>query len=324
MRVLYLVLLITLLHFIHTQSVGEELKRSYDEIVVCGRLFHIGVPVVTWMDEGGYDSYRVECRFSKFNESDYANCAKGKSQASPNRYGIRPVKDEETREKIRGGGWTLDILRQYVNKFVIHFDAGGYSKNCFKWIHDNVFLSVHFMLDVDGTIYQALDVKEMAWTQGSVANPVSIGIEIANIGAYPVTQRFNFSKWYTKDEKGMRLVLPPNNWVRTPNFVGRPIRNELIRGEIHNTLYEQMDFTREQYKALIHLTAAIHKIFPNIPLDYPRDSNGQLLRRELTRQEFDNFRGVLGHFHITKSKNDPGPAFQWDLVINEARKLVQK
>jgi N-acetylmuramoyl-L-alanine amidase len=163
----------------------------------------------------------------------------------------------------------------------------------------------------------------MAWTQGT-ANPVSIGIEIANIGAYPITQRFNFSRWYAKDEKGMKLVLPPNNWVRTPNFVGRPIRNELIRGEIHNTMYEQMDYTKEQYKALIHLTAAIHKIFPNIPLDYPRDSNGQLLRRELTKQEFDNFSGFLGHYHIIKSKNDPGPAFQWDLIMNEAKKLIQK
>ena len=33
----------------------KELTRSGDEIVVCGRFFHIGTPVVLWMDPGGYD-----------------------------------------------------------------------------------------------------------------------------------------------------------------------------------------------------------------------------------------------------------------------------
>ena len=40
------------------------------------------------------------------------------------------------------------------------------------------------MLDLDGTIYQTLDLKEGAW-HATVANGRSIGIEIANIGAYP-------------------------------------------------------------------------------------------------------------------------------------------
>ena len=51
-------------------------------------------------------------------------------------------------------------------------------------LHDLRGLSVHFMLDLDGTIYQTLDLKEGAW-HATVANGRSIGIEIANIGAYP-------------------------------------------------------------------------------------------------------------------------------------------
>src|SRR6185295_15526965 len=37
---------------------GAELKRTGDEIVVCGRYFHTGTPVVLWTDPGGYDAYR--------------------------------------------------------------------------------------------------------------------------------------------------------------------------------------------------------------------------------------------------------------------------
>ena len=32
-----------------------ELARSGDEIITCGRLFHTGAPVRTWLDADGYD-----------------------------------------------------------------------------------------------------------------------------------------------------------------------------------------------------------------------------------------------------------------------------
>ncbi len=40
---------------------------------------------------------------------------------------------------------------------------------------------------------QTLDLKERAW-HASTANTRSIGIEIANIGAYPKTEPFK--RWY--------------------------------------------------------------------------------------------------------------------------------
>ena len=30
----------------------------------------------------------------------------------------------------------------------------------------------------------------------------------------------------------------------------------------------------------------------------------------------------MGHYHVQENKQDPGPAFQWDKVINGARKLM--
>ena len=88
-------------------------------------------------------------------------------------------------EKVRGGGWDLPTLQRVVDQFVIHFDAAGTSKRCFQILQDRRGLSVHFMLDLDGTIYQTLDAKESAW-HATIANGRSIGIEVANIGAYAV------------------------------------------------------------------------------------------------------------------------------------------
>src|SRR4051812_11779530 len=47
----------------HPARSGSELVRSGDEIMVCGKLFHTGAPVVLWVDPGGYDAYRTEKRF---------------------------------------------------------------------------------------------------------------------------------------------------------------------------------------------------------------------------------------------------------------------
>ena len=103
--------------------------------------------------------------------------------------------------KVRGGGWDLPLLQQVVDQFVIHFDVCGTSRRCFEVLQDKRGLSVHFMLDIDGTIYQTLDVKEAAW-HATIANGRSIGIEIANIGAYPVNAPNPLGEWYQPDSEG--------------------------------------------------------------------------------------------------------------------------
>ena len=40
---------------------------------------------------------------------------------------------------------------------------------------------------------------------------------------------------------------------------------------------------------------------------------------KLSDEALAGFQGVLGHFHIQSNKVDPGPAFQWEKVINGAR-----
>ena len=44
----------------------------------------------------------------------------------------------------------------------------------------------------------------------------------------------------------------------------------------------------------------------------------------LPDERWTGYTGVLGHFHVQRNKQDPGPAFQWDRVIGGARKLMSK
>ncbi len=311
-----------------TPQPGALLKRQGDEIIVAGQLFHTGTRVVTWLDPHGYDAYRTERRFAPFDQSSWetSNVAVA-ALKSPNRYGLRKDGLTEAQvERVRGGGWDLPLLREKVDQFVLHFDATGTSRQCFKVLHDHRCLSVHFMLDLDGTIYQTLDLKERAW-HATTSNTRSIGIEITNIGAFAPGQQKMFEEWYQRDDTGWpRVVVPARlgeSGILTPNFVARPARKELVIGPVQGRPLQQYDFTPEQYAALTKLTATLCKVFPNLRCDYPKDASGQLIPRKLPDEDLSKFQGILGHYHIQSNKVDPGPAFQWERVIGDAKKLLR-
>ncbi len=307
-------------------KVGERLPRTGDEIVVCGQLFHTTTRVVLWTDPGGYDAYRVEPRFAPMDRAKAAG--KAAEEVSGPRYNLRRagILTPEQFERVRGGGWDLPLLQRVVDQFVIHFDVCGTSRRCFEVLQDRRGLSVHFLLDIDGTIYQTLDLKERAW-HATVANTRSIGIEIANMGAYPVKAPHPLSQWYRADAEGrVRLAIPGGPKPGEPDTstrVLRPIRDEKIVGTIQGQELVQYDFTPEQYEALAKLTATLCTIFPRIRCDYPRDEKGSLITHKLPDERLARYEGVLGHYHVQTNKVDPGPAFQWDRVIEDARRLMR-
>ncbi len=306
---------------------GTIAPRRGDEMVVAGQLVHTGTRVILWMDPGGYDAYRVERRFSPLDKSDWdSSQAEVRELTSPNRYGLR--KDglsAQELERVRGGGWDLPTLQRVVDQFVIHFDACGTSRQCFKVLQDRRDLSVHFMLDLDGTIYQTLDLKERAWHATS-SNTRGVGIEIANIGAYGVAEKNPLAEWYQSAPDGQTRITIPRQFgdggIHTPGFVGHPARPGPITGVIQNQKLIQYDFTPEQYRALAKLTATLCHVLPKINCDYPKDDHGNLIREKLPPDQLKNFHGVLGHFHIQTDKVDPGPAFHWDYVIDHARRIL--
>jgi N-acetylmuramoyl-L-alanine amidase len=215
---------------------GRITERKGDEIMVAGKLVHTGTRVVLWTDPGGYDAYRVERRFSPIEESDWETSkAAVEYLRSPARYNLRKgdLTPEEI-ERVRGGGWDIETLQRVVDQFVIHFDVAGTSCTCFKVLHDGRGLSVHFLLDVDGTIYQTLDAKERAF-HATTSNDRSVGIEIANMGAYGMNEKNPFHEWYQK-KNGQTLMTVPDRFkpetILRKDVVLQPARPEPIVGEI--------------------------------------------------------------------------------------------
>lgn len=298
---------------------GDVLPRRGQEIVVCGQLVHVGAPVVLWLDPGGYDAYRIERRFEP------GIMPKKPVSSQPARYGsLRRNLPPEIEQQVREHGWSVDLLARCVDQFVMHYDVCGTSRRCFQVLHDVRGLSVHFMLDVDGTIYQTLDLKERAWHAG-IANDRSIGIEIANIGAYE--DMTVLRTWYARDLCGRTYIrFPPSLrplGIRTPGFVARPARNDPVVGVIQGRRLIQYDFTPQQYASLARLVAAVHRVLPKIRLEYPRNPDGSLRTTVLSREDLDRYSGLLGHWHVSRHKVDPGPAFDWERLIREAKRELR-
>jgi N-acetyl-anhydromuramyl-L-alanine amidase AmpD len=259
-----------------------------DEIVVCGQRFHIGTPVVTWDQFPGYSFY-------------------GKGEC------------------FVGGPGEIEALRAQVDQFVLHYDVCGVSKTCYQVLLDRK-LSVHFMLDVDGTLYQGLDLADRAW-HATRSNPRSIGVEIANLGAYPPGKGQILDTWYTEDADGPYLAPPArlgDGGVRTPGFVARPVRWRKIVAETQGETLEQYDFTIEQYAALVKLAAGLVRVFPLIQPEAPRAEDGTVASAVLPDDAWKAFQGILGHYHVQQNKTDPGPAFDWESFLSAVQAELAK
>ncbi len=279
-----------------------------DAIVVAGERFRIGAPVVLWTDRGGYDATTEVPRFGPVGEDGPTGLRyrPGRSTTAGDASGRRP---------------TLEELRAAVDLFVLHYDVCGTSAKCFEVLHDRRGLSVHFLLDVDGTIYQTLDLADTAW-HASAQNARSVGVEIAHIGAYPAGSDSPLDEWYVRDAGGVRVRFPEHygdGGVRTAGFTPRPRSGELVRGVIQGEELEQYDFTPEQYDSLARLAAGLSVALPRIELHVPRDSAGRVRNAVLSEAELQAFSGVLGHYHTSDRKTDPGPAFGWERFLIRAR-----
>ena len=290
-----------------TPVVPAERYPAGREIVVCGERVPVDAPVVLWTMAPYYDAYREGPSFSAEGEPG-KRYQPGRSPRTP-----------ELAAEVERDGWTRAHLAEQVDLFVLHYDACGTSRACFRVLQDERKLSVHFLLDLDGTIYQTLDLREQAW-HARAANPRSIGVEIAHAGAFPPGERDALARWYEWTEDGVRLRIPPAaaGGLRAP-FSGRPAREELVSGPIHGATCVQPDFTREQYRSLAALAAALAGALPRIELELPRDAAGVVRTDALGDQEEAAFQGILGHYHLQTDKRDPGPAFDWERFLAEAR-----
>jgi len=174
--------------------------------------------------------------------------------------------------------------------FVVHWDACLNTKQMIKVTKERG-LSVHFGIDNDGTIYQLLDTKDIAWHAAGI-NTQSIGVEISN----PVLLRYNKRNRERGEEE-----------------------REVIYGDkIHNKLIKPyLGFYPVQIEALKRLTEALSTT--GIKMQAPLDEEGRLRRGVDKRVANGTFEGVVGHYHLTTNKRDPGN-LPLDKIVREVQK----
>lgn len=175
--------------------------------------------------------------------------------------------------------------RAQTRAVVLHWTGGeGQSTQVYRTLKTRG-LSVQFLIEQDGTIIQYTDADAYCSHAGG-ANAWTVGIEIAN-AATPTT---NLA------------------WPR-----------EVYRETIHGRTFRCARFYPEQLDAAFHLTRALCLAY-GLPLDVPRGKDGELIRGVLPLRVLAEYRGVLGHYHLTTRKNDPGAEILQSIVRRSADK----
>ncbi len=242
------------------------------KIWIAGVGFDVDAKVVRWDEGPGFNARAEMCI------NAHQRCAGGvlpysekKTITRRNRTALRP-----SLRSLRDNP-SLVAAQSVIRQFVLHHDGCPDAASCFNVLHNERGLSCHFLLDNDGTIYQTLDLAFMAFHAAGF-NANSIGIEMSNRG----------------DAK------------RWPTFYSRLGRlRDVTTCRIHGHTYLAFEYTEAQYTALAALVRGVSRALPNLPIDYPQESPGYQSWAELPNAH--SYAGLLGHYHTTRRKWDPGP-----------------
>ena len=168
--------------------------------------------------------------------------------------------------------------KRKIRYFVNHWDVCLNAQSCQR-VLDRRGISVHFLIDNDGTIYQTMDIQHGAWHAGSArANRASVGVEISN-AYYP-----KYQNWYVKNGFGERPIID-DAWVHGDKL-------EPFTG-----------FYPQQIEAAKALWKAIHTA-TGIPYETPLSQFGKTSTRYVQDVPYGSFSGFVSHYHVSKKKID--------------------
>jgi len=246
---------------------------SNTSIVVCGQKFDIGTRVVLWNEPNGLNGYDTSTVTIKTQDrktgKTVTTTISGKRYSSRNWIGTPD----------------LTKLQKIITQFFLHHSGLYRAQSTFQVLHNDRKLSVHFILDDDGVIYQTLDLREKAW-HGGGNNPVSVGIEIdsrAHANRFPDAYDDTHQLRYRVGPRRKRLD---------------KVNGDLLMG------YE---YNEKQYAALIRLGMGLKKVFPlmsvNGKCDFPRTKTGAVIKSALSKPL--DHKGFICHYNNNSGKNDP-------------------
>ncbi len=168
--------------------------------------------------------------------------------------------------------------RRPIRLFVNHWDVCLNSKSCHR-VLNNRGISVHFLIDNDGTIYQTLDMQHGAFHAGHQrTNRSSVGVEISN-AFYP-----KYQEWYNRNGYGERPL----------------VKGAMVHGRELETF---MDFYPIQIEAVKALWKAVDGC-TDIQFQTPLDENDHTSTRYELRVVYGNYQGIVSHYHCSKRKID--------------------
>lgn len=260
-------------------------------IIIGGRSFHTSAPVINWREGPNWDATREVCQATQSDPpSAIAKCVRGvpygKLPQGPytRRYSLRP------RLRQFGMNPSYDAVKAAVRQFVVHHDGCMSADMCFSVLQNERGLSVHFLLDNDGTIYQTIDLGLMAY-HAAEWNADSIGIELCNRGD-------------AKTYPGLYQTGPHKRDVKTCRINGHPIL--------------AYDYTKAQYESFALLGRELRRLLPNIPAEFPQAMPGKQQWNTIPKQASTRFAGYIGHYHLWNQKWDPGP-FEFESFCRRLR-----
>lgn len=233
-------------------------------IIVCGKRYDIGQRVITYEDDPSVSAYTPH-RTDKPSEVPPFAPAKG----------MAGIRDRWRPRRLIGADRSVERLKQVLKQFVVHHDGCADSRTCFQVLHNERGLSVHFLIDNDGTVFQTLDLVDCAF-QAAGVNEISVGVELANRG-----DAMRFPNDYHGKRDKLTCTINGHQWLAYA-------------------------YTTAQLESMISIGKALARIFPNLPQVYPTGGNGDQAWGSL-RGDVREYSGYLGHYHVTDQKWDPGP-----------------
>jgi N-acetyl-anhydromuramyl-L-alanine amidase AmpD len=242
------------------------------KIYIAGVAFEVEANVVPWFEGARWDARQNRCIMPSHPcEGGTLPFSDKMTSNRVNRTALRPLLRAE------GDRPTLKGAQAVIKQFVLHHDGCPSAAVCWNVLHNERGLSCHFLLDNDGTIFQTLDLAYMAFHAAGF-NAGSIGIEISNRGD-------------AKKEPGF--------------YAQRRQSRDVATCRIHGHTYLAFEYTKAQYAALGGLVRGLTRALPNLPIDYPQSSPGAQAWGALGDPR--GYSGLLGHYHTTTRKWDPGP-----------------